>query len=421
MQPVSSVRHRDDSYIRDFDGDPPSPTQSPPPPASRGVDAHVDRGLNDAILYVGMNEDSAGAELGALGPNVTAVLGHAGAKVDTKFGKFDLTDDAQVKDFAAKFVAYYGLSPDVQNKLEAVLSNTEPDGRDELARIALYMGRAESGKGTMPSRLVLSGHSAGGAMWGDNAGHFSLDSIRELGEMFPTAAKNVEDIHFAGCFTYRPLQEERGAWRQSFPSLKTMWGYDHFSAHAPVGDLAAWQAATLGRGQISEATVRAHPGAIAWSEGVGFVDDGVDLAKLQRAKVEADARFDDYVSGKTQVSDPHEARIHDDYATYQRLAARGDKTAAQRADQLLRIRFYEKSVRGEFAKRYGNEVGEAFRSLGLPAPDFSKLSRSEALAAIEQFRNAAGAPPRSDVAEAWTTLDRFRSLNPSFVKTDWIY
>jgi hypothetical protein len=87
----------------------------------------------------------------------------------------------------------------------------------------------------------------------------------------------------------------------------------------------------------------------------------------------------------------------------------------------LRIRFYDKSVRGEFAARYGAAVGEAFRTLGLPAPDFSKLSRQEALATIEQFRQAAGAPPRSDVAEAWTALDRFRALDPSFVRTDWVH
>src|SRR5207237_1285921 len=131
---------------------------------------------------------------------------------------------------------------------------------------------AESGQGTMPSRLVLSGHSAGGAMWGDNTGHFSLESICELGKIFPASAKNVEDIHFAGCFTYRPLQGDRAEWQASFPNVKTMWGYDHFSQHAPVGDLAAWQAATLGRGQISQATVRAHPGSIAWSQSTGYID-----------------------------------------------------------------------------------------------------------------------------------------------------
>jgi hypothetical protein len=256
-QPVTSARRRDDSYLREFD------------------DAHVDRKLNDDILYVGMNEDSNGAELSALqaatGGHVTAVMGHAGAEVDTKFGRFDLTDDAQVKDFAAKLVAYYGLSADVKGKLEGVLLATDPAGRDELARIALYMGRAESGRAAMPSRLVLSGHSAGGQMWGDKAGRFETKSICELGAMFPAAAKQVEDIHFAGCFTYRPLQAERQTWLTAFPSLKTMWGYDHFSQHAPVGDLLAWQYATLGRRQISEATVHAHPGVIAWSADAGFV------------------------------------------------------------------------------------------------------------------------------------------------------
>lgn len=437
-QPVTSVQRRRDDYIYDFDG----PSTSEPSPAapkpSPGVDAHVDRALNDAILYVGMNEDSAGIELGALqratGGNVTAVMGHAGAKVDTKFGSFDLGDDAQVKAFAAKLVEHYGLPAEVRGKLEGLLLATDAEptdpktghvhgaGRDEIARIALYMARAESGRGEMPSRLVLSGHSAGGEMWGDRAGRFELRSICELGRMFPEAAKQVEDLHFSGCFTWRPLDSERAEWREAFPNVSTMWGYDRYSGHAPVGDMLAWQSATLGRRDtIAESTVRAHPGVLAWSVGGDLVDDGADLAKLQAAKEQADARFDGYLSGRSAVHDPHEPRIHDDYATYQRLAARGDSRAADRAATLLRVRFYEKSVRGEFASRYGGQLGEAFRSLGLPSPDFSKLSREEALAQIETFREAAGAPPRSDVAEAWTILDRFARLDPAFVKTEWCH
>lgn len=411
-QPVSSARRRDDSTLVDFEDPRDSSGAEAPKPPPR---------LNDAILYLGMNESSAAVEMAALGHGVTAVLGQIDPKIDTKFGTFHLDDDAQVRGFASKFAAHYGLSSAVAEKLEAVLVHTEPKGRDELARIALYLGRAESGQGTMPSRLVLSGHSAGGAMWGDTTGHFSLDAICELGKLFPTAARNVEDIHFAGCFTYRPLRDERAKWEASFPSLKTMWGYDQFSPHAPVDHLAAWQLATLGRGQISEATVRAHPGAVSWSTGTGYIDGGVDAAKLARAKATADARFDDYVSGKIRVTDPHEDAVHDDYATYHRLAARGDTAAGVRAELLLRARFYEKSVRGEFAARYGDQVGDAYRALGLPAPDFSKLTRAEALSSIERFQNAAGAPPRPDVAGAWTVLDRLRALNPSFVRTDWIY
>lgn len=433
-QPVTSVQRRRDDYIRDLDG--PSTPASPPtaPKPSQGVDAHVDRAINDAILYVGMNESSAGLELGTLqaatGGKVTAVLGHTGAKVDTRFGTFDLSDDAQVKEFAAKLVVHYGLPAEVAAKMEKVLLATDPEptnlalghvhgaGRDEIARIALYMARAESGRGEMPSRLVLSGHSAGGDMWGDRAGRFELESICELGRIFPAAAKQVEDIHFAGCFTYAPIQTgERETWRASFTNMKTMWGYDHYSGHAPVGDLRAWESETRGRAD----TISAHRGVVGWSTGAGLVDDGTSPTALQGKKQEADARFDDHVSGRTAVHDPHEHAIHDDYATYQRLAARGDTQAGERAATLLRVRFYEKSVRSEFAAAYGEQVGVAFTALGLPVPDFSKLSRQEALATIERFRAAAGAPPRADVAGAWIVLDRFRSLDPALVSSRWCH
>lgn len=430
--PAAAARTRRTDYIREFDGDP-----GPPPARESGVvpsyDAHVDRAVTDAvwsrprgdgILYLGMNEGSAALELRALraatNGQVTAVLGHAGAKVDTKFGTFDLAVDAQVHDFAQKLVVHYGLPANKAAAIETLLIQTKAAGRDEVARIALYMARAESGRGDMPSRLVLSGHSAGGDMWGDRTGEFNLLSVAKLGQLFPTAAGQIEDIHFAGCFTTWELQSHREEWRHSFPNLKTMWGYDGHSELAPVGDLLAWQAATTGhKDRIDIRTIADHPHVNVWSSAGGLLEPLTSEADLRVAAKDADARFAGYLSGRDPVHHASQAWPQSDYDAYARLAARGDTDAGKKAEMMLRVRFYEQSIRGHFASAYGAEVRRGFEALGLPAPDFAQLSRAEAMSKIADFQRAAAMHPNVDASHAAKLVYGLANLDAEIIPSGW--
>jgi hypothetical protein len=422
---VSSAQRRNTYYDDDPTPAPAGNGAAAPKPVSRGVDGHVDRAINDAVLFVGMNPDSAGTELGALrsatGGNVTAVLGHVGAKVDTKFGKFDLASPDQLHDFSVKLAAHYGLPAESGVQLEKALLATPAGGRDEMGRVALIMARAESGGAAMPSRIVLSGHSAGGEMWGDKTGSFELTSVCGLGKIFPAAAKQVEDIHFAGCFTTRELQTRQGEWWDAFPNLKTMWGYSEYSHLAPVGDLRTWEQLTRGRtSNINASAFSGHTNVNVWSIGGGLAL--ANLAPADRAAAaDADTRFSRYADGKLPVHDPHEAQVSADYTAYQKLAAAGDKTAAEKAETLLRVRFYEHSIRGEFAKAHGAELEQAFDAVGMTPPDFSKLSLEDAQRTALNFRAMAAMTPNVDVSSAVALLDGFTSLDPNSVPSEWCH
>lgn len=452
-EPAAATRTRRTDYIRDFDGDPAPPASRPAGPAP-SYDAHVDRGVADAvwnraspqphgdgILYVGMNQTSASAELGALTEathgNVISILGRAGAAIETKFGTFDLTDDAQVHAFADGVVKHYGLSKDAGARLESLLLSVtahDKQGRDELGKIALYMARAESGGTPMPSRLVLSGHSTAGNLYGEAAdgthlGKFALDDVRELGRIFPAAAKQVEDIHFGSCFSNAQI-EKNEAWREVFPNLKTMWGYARFSAGAPVGDMKAWELASRGhvdRFSVGALSPYANPNGhvTGWSAKGGVSDPSIDVTTLRSNVSKADAHFDALVSGQTRIAKPEDSPAHEDYAAYRDLAGRSATSSLERAqlnhraDVLFRVRFYETGVRSGFQKAYGAEIGRAFSALGLDVPDWATLSRQDAMAKIDDFRRAAGTPPPPAYADAARHLEALASLDPGVISEDW--
>jgi hypothetical protein len=396
----------------------------------RGVDAHIERAVADAVrhrrggvLYVGMNTSSRAIEAAALGAEVTRVHGRAGATIDTVFGRFDLARDDDAERFARALAEHHGLGAKRADAIACALVGIragDADARDEIARIAIAWADPESGTSTAPSRIVLSGHSTGNEMWGDESGMFSIDALRALAKAMPRAAAHVEHIHFAACFSAAQVRRAH-EWREAFPNLRSMFGYDGYSPNAPLAHLRAWEHATRAG---SPPTPR---GTIAWTADGGLADPRSDIAARRAAAREADARFDAYLSGEIIVTDPHERIVEADYATYRALASTAP-TAAERADAerrgslLLRVRFYETSLRSAFARTHGEVIARAYRALGfVDAPDFATLGRLQALAYVAAFRRAAESAPGGAVSEARRLLEALASLDPAFLPAAWCH
>jgi hypothetical protein len=196
---------------------------------------------NDRILYVGMNEASAATEehaLRATGASVIAIRARDGA----------LDVDRFVEDLAEK----YGFGPEQADAIVCALESQCESGRDELARIAAAWAPGETGE-TIPSRLVISGHHSGGHFWGHTS-QLDLDAVRALAQALPNAARQIEDIHFSGCFTECHVKAA-GEWQECFPNLRTMWGYAEYAPLAPTRDLVTWERAS--RGPSADAGVHA--------------------------------------------------------------------------------------------------------------------------------------------------------------------
>jgi hypothetical protein len=102
----------------------------------------------------------------------------------------------------------------------------------------------------------------------------------------------------------------------------------------------------------------------------------------------ARATFDSYLRGDDIVTDTESGPLRDYYELLQAMLRHVDireterSTLAKRRDVTIRLLFYDKSVKASFAREYRSLIVAGYDAVGMPVPDFSRLSRKQALAAI---------------------------------------
>lgn len=392
--------------------------------------------FNNDVLVLGFNA-GAKAEADSLskrGNNVTLIRdSYAGndkiAGSGAHKGKtFDLSTDAGVDQFAFSL----GLPAAQTTEVAKVLKGVGPDARDEMGQLARVWAGGEKG-GKVPSRVVLSGHSGGSSLWGDDNGSVRYDQVRDLAKAMPKAAAQVEDLHLAAC--YAGSQDNADKFKEAFPNLKTQWAY-HDSAPGTWSGaqthLARWDGATRGRKEDLDRSIasgtRKGDNVATWNRTKGF-DDGQTPLPIdqQRGIVQGqESLYQDHLQGKQVQTSPGSGPLRDYYNDLQRLLRHPDLPAAERPaleerrDQAIRMIYYSQNVAPKFAAHHGSAISQAYTSLGLNAPDFAKLSRSDALAAINALDAKAGAHPSASVAEAQRLLHGLRDLDPSVIPAGWV-
>ena len=423
MPSIEATRSR--SRIDQPEPPPSTPTSQPRPTGAPANDHTVDasvvaaaRTFNDRVLYVGMNASSVPSEAKALGREVTVIGGQNTTEVKVGDRAFDISTPRGVRGFVEKLCADNGLSLRQCEQLEGVLLGSPVTGRDELARIAAVWAPAERGE-SIPSRLVLSGHSSLGMFWGEDTGVIHFQAVRDLGRVFKKAGEQIEDIHVAGCYSESEVQSSE-KWTLAFPNAKTIWAYAGSAPKPGDADLAAWQNATRGRtDRLTESFVASRGTATAWSLNGGISHASKSLAERQQYVTEADDHFDAYFSGEARIANAHDPAADRDYAAYQMLAAHRDASAAERAHatergaQMLRLRYWDASVRGDIARQYGAQINDALVKANLEPVDFGALSRREALAIIERYREVKGS--------LGPVMDGIVKLSPSVIPSTFVH
>lgn len=363
---------------------------------------------NDDVLYLGINAKSADGEARALASTGVNVLRVAVSKND-------------VPNVRA-FVDGLGLSRRVADDVARVLENASPNEREMLAAVAFAWANAERG-GTSPSRLVISGHSGRGREIWSNEGFLSLANVRKLAEAMPRAAAQIEDVHFSACSTSANAAE-RSQWQAAFPNLRSLWSYDGSAPSPASGHLVAWSRLTKGRSDLAIDETLKRGNVAAWSAKAGYQDRPRSLESIQTRAREAEGRLASYKDGSVVAG--HDDTSESDYRALTRLADRADAPPAQRAEAavdamaLLRLRYYG-PVRERFAATNRGAIADGFRALGLPAPDFAKLARKDALAAMATFDFALARHPNPPAAATTLapTLRGFANLDPKTIPESW--
>ncbi len=413
----------------------PQTPQTPTPQAPAGW---APRSNNNVVL-VGMNESSAheADHLRSRGANVTHVKD---AKVNDTITTRDAYGNSQTHDLSSKegstaFALTLGLPAEQTQKIADVIHRSGADSRDELAQLAQVWAQAERG-GQMPSRMVLSGHNVGSGVWGDHNGKLSFDTLGQLAEAMPRAARSVEDLHLSACYSGgEPLMDK---YRAMFPNVNTIWAYTGSAPGSYSGataHLGRWESATRGtKESLSRelaAGTRKGENVSVWSKAHGYMDGSpqAPLSEVRDVVARGQATFERFNSGAEKVSDPQTGALRSFYNDVQRLLQHPELPASERRglevqrDATIRLLYYSKTVAGNFQNAHGAQLRAGFESLGLEVPDFKSLSRADALAAIATFeQKLAGTSPAPDAASRLAPLltDGLRDLRASAIPEAWI-
>ncbi|MEW5741432.1 MAG: LysM domain-containing protein [Myxococcota bacterium] len=389
---------------------------------------------NNDILMVGMNETAKyeAQQLRGRGQNVTLI---SDAKENDKISARGVTHDLSTQEGAMAFALTLGLPADQTAKIADVIHNSGADSRDELAQLAQVWAGAEKG-GQIPSRLMLSGHNVGSGVWGDDNGMLRFDTLGKLAEAMPRAARSVEDLHLAACYSGgQPLMEK---YRAIFPNAKTIWAY---SGSAPgsysgaVPHQSRWENATRGTRTDLDRAIAEHTrkgeNVAVWTVTHGY-NDGRPPAPLSevRAAVESNQpTYQRFQSGQEAVADPQTGPLRDFYNQVQRLLQHPELPAAERPaleaqrDSTIRLLYYSKTVAPKFAEHHASAIRAGFEAVGMAPPDFKTLSRADALAQIAQFEEKlAGTSPRPAAGDRLLPLltSGLRDLKPSHIPEAWV-
>ena len=281
----------------------------------------------------------------------------------------------------------------------------------------------------IPGRFILAGHGAGGSVYRGEAGsgkekHVQAVVVSDILRALPAAKAQLDDFYIAACYSgVTPADVDR--WREQFPNSVTVVAYDDKSpkSETDVGEdhLLRWELKTRGdKKDISPrdfADLPAGDAIVTWTEKGGYQSNELDETPAQiKLRV---ARFEPtwkkYFEGKKEIGNGDALRPH--YQALLKLEPRDvppgapmseERKAIERTFLLLKYN----SVREVFQKRYGREISAAYEQLDLNSPDFSKLSRKEALEDIEDFEdNVIKHPNNAAIASAWKKLKGLRDLN----------
>lgn len=373
-------------------------------PAGQGLDTQVKK---ETTLFMGLNPEAKGVEYSTL-KSQTGAASLVNASGDDRHqdqvkagGQWASLDEGTGLDRALSLLP--NLPREKADEIIRFLSTAADKTKDEMFNMIQHLWAVQTGKAVL-KRLVLSGHSSGGSLWGGHEAEYGIMSysqIYQLFSLFPRAAGQVEDLAFSACFS--GMQGNMGKYREVFPNLKTIWGYAHFSPSAATGStrhLSQWEKGTRGHqaAGANQARERVARGSGPRDQNVAIwsIEDGYQTnvggaqmstqtlrASIQGHQADYDVAMSD---GTINMS-----ALNDLYASLQSLVrGHGDELGDELQHfqtMLMQVLFLRNwaSITGEFAAVHGAAAKAGYDEAGSTMPRWVGMSRAEVISAYQSF------------------------------------
>jgi hypothetical protein len=341
--------------------------------------AAVERISNDPIVYLGLNP-MASRELAVLqkaNADQGGAVGITNAEKDgassTVAGRRTLTTPAGRQAFLVEL----GLPAPIGRALEGNLASFDDAILDEIVQLIAVLWQVEQGTRTM-HRLVLSGHSDGVTLWGDQNGEIGWEQLGQVIGAFPKARASVQHLFVSACNAGWERTVE--IYRAMFPQLESVWSYTSASPGAEGAapqHLGCWEGGTdqCGDKPLQRGVASSLPfgnNVAIWTRSGGY-QMNPRYANLQAAaSILVDPEFNDVYerakSGDLVCQSPSAGKIFDWYERVQAVLGNATLPADTRKelstvrDELLLIRFWPKLLAGVGA-RYAPELSAFSQAL----------------------------------------------------------
>lgn len=383
------------------------------------------------IVHVGMNKyasDEAN-RLNRANRDRGGAIGIRNQRTQDHYSWKGVDYDLNVVEDAARFVAQLGMPAQQAVKAAEWIVAGGNEAKDEMAQMVRVWAEADMGIRKM-ERVVLSGHSVGSEIWGDDNGEISFDAFIELSAIFPKAVAQVRHVMMSAC--YGGGEANMDKYHAMFPNLESVWAYHDSSPGTWSGAMKhmdKWETATepdkdaSGVDPSLAAGTRKSGNVSTWNQTDGYQGaEPITIEEVESQLSDNESTFDDHYAGSVEVTDTQNGPLRGYYNIVQRYLAHpeaGDRATYEgRRDVTIRLIFWG-IVRGKFAEHHKSDLEAGYAEMGLDMPDLSAIGRGDFMSHFEAAKTLGSAG--ENAAKTVDLLKRgLRELNPEVIPSTWV-
>ncbi|MEC7987293.1 MAG: hypothetical protein VX278_19135 [Myxococcota bacterium] len=337
--------------------------------------------------------------------------------------EYDLTTEAG----AAMYISTLGLPDQLAVDAATFLHAGGDKARDELAQFIRILSEAEMGERKI-DRMVLSGHSVGSQIWGDDNGEIKFQELERLAEIFPNAMGQVKHLMLSAC--YAGGETKMNDHRDTFAGVESIFAYHKSSPGTWTGamdHMEEWEKATrtgMDSAGVDPELAKGHRKAknvSTWNMEDGY--QGGKPMQFHQIRSSLDSQenvFQNFKSGNELVANSQTGPLRDYYNMIQRAINHPQAPAeyrdlmSQRRDITIRLLYFS-LICEKFQHHYRKDMEADYEAAGVDMPDFSKMNRKEVLEHIEDFES------KTTGTQALQLLQHgLRDLNSDIIPTSWV-